>query len=120
MDQEQLDGWIRRYRVAWESNDPDEIGALYAEDAEYRMRPYLDPVVGRERLVADWLERADQPGDTEFDYEILAVTPEAGFVRCRTAYPSEDEVYHNLWMVRLGPDCRATEFTEWWMLEQPH
>jgi nuclear transport factor 2 (NTF2) superfamily protein len=117
VDIDGLEDWVRRYRVAWESNNPDQIGGLYADDAEYRMRPDLDPVQGRDRIIADWLERADEPGETEFDYEILAVTDEVGFVQCRTAYAS-GELYHNLWVVRLDDEGRATEFTEWWMLEQ--
>jgi len=117
MNREGLTDWVRRYRLAWESNDPEQIADLYAENAEYRMRPYLDPVQGRERIVADWLERADEPGDTGFEHEILAVTEDVGFVQCRTTYASAGEDYHNLWVLRLDDNGQATEFTEWWMLD---
>jgi hypothetical protein len=116
VDIEQLENWVRRYRAAWESNEPAEIADLYAADATYRMRPYLPPVEGRDAIVADWLDRADEPGETEFDYEILAVTDDVGVVQCRTTYTS-GEHYHNLWLVRLDDEARATDFTEWWMLE---
>ena len=117
MDFEQLEDWVRRYRATWETNQPADIADLYAVDATYRMRPYLPPVEGRDAIVADWLKRADEPGDTEFDYEILAVTDDLGVVHCRTTYASTGEHYHNLWLVRLDDEGRATDFTEWWMLE---
>lgn len=32
--------WLDRYVEAWNSRDPDRVGALFTEDAVYRYRPY--------------------------------------------------------------------------------
>lgn len=116
MDREDLERWVQAYRRAWESNDPQDIAALFADDARYYTEPFHDPVSGREAIVADWLERKDQPGDTEFRHEVMAVCDDVGFVQGWTKYhtPPPRE-YSNLWVIRLGPDGRASEFTEWWM-----
>ena len=110
---EALEKWMAGYRRAWESNDPDDIGALFADDALYYNEPFSEPARGRADIVANWLRAADQPGETSFAWSILVETEAVAVVQGETGYP--DRRYSNLWVVRLAPDGRATEFTEWWM-----
>lgn len=116
MDVEALERWVKDYRKAWESNDPEEIGALFTEEATYYTEPFRDGIKGRDAIVADWIERRDEPGDTEWRYEIKAVCEDIGFVRGWAKYftPPPRE-YSNLWEVRLDQNGRCQEFTEWWM-----
>jgi uncharacterized protein (TIGR02246 family) len=116
MDQETLERWVEGYRRAWESNDPAEIGALFTDDATYLTEPYAKPIEGREAIVADWVERKDEPGDTEFRVDDITVCDDVGFVQGWTKYfTSPEREYSNLWVVRLTDDGRCSEFTEWWM-----
>ena len=114
MDRDALDAWVTGYVRAWESNDPEEIGRLFAGDADYFTAPDQDPWRGRDAIVAGWLGRLDESDDWSFRYEILAVADDGGvgFVRGWTTY--RDRVYSNLWVVRLAADGRCAEFTEWW------
>jgi ketosteroid isomerase-like protein len=116
MDRQTLERWVEGYRRAWESNDPDEIGALFTEDAKYYTEPYAKAIEGREAIVADWIERKDEPGDTEFRVDGTTVCDDVGFVQGWTRYftPPPRE-YSNLWVIRLADDGRCEEFTEWWM-----
>lgn len=116
MDRETLERWVDGYREAWESNDPDDIGALFTEDAKYYTEPYAKPIEGRKAIVADWIERKDEPGDTEWRSEVMAVTDDLGFVRGWAKYLTQPpREYSNLWVVRLTDDGLCQEFTEWWM-----
>ena len=66
-----------------------------------------------------WLEVADAPGETRFEYEVLGFGDGVGFVRGWTTYQTEPPgEFSNLWVIRLDRDGRAHEFTEWWM-EKP-
>lgn len=116
MDATALRSWVDRYRDAWESNDPEGIGSLFTDDARYLTEPYADPTEGRDAIVAAWLDSRDEPGQTDFRYEVMAIAGDLGFVRCWTTYhdPPERE-YSNLWVVKLAEDGRCEEFTEWWM-----
>ena len=105
--------WMTAYRTAWESNERADIEALFSADATYFYEPFDQPIRGREAIVASWLERQDAPGTTEFTWHPLVVTDEIAIVQGETIYPSIR--YSNLWVIRLGTDGRATEFTEWWM-----
>lgn len=107
--------WVAAYRRAWESNAPDDIRALFTEDARYFTEPHADPWTGHDEIVDGWLEAADDPGETTFEWSELARTDELTFVRGTTVYRDGPTTYSNLWVIRLGPDGRATEFTEWWM-----
>ena len=111
---DRVTAWIDGYRRAWESNEPGDIRALFTEDAEYRTEPYSEPWSGLDDIVDGWLEAADEPGETTFDWAPLVETDEVAIVQATTVYAG-GPTYSNLWVIRLARDGRATEFTEWWM-----
>lgn len=106
--------WVADYVAAWESNDPEAIGALFTDDAVYLTSPDSKPRIGREQIVAGWLEDLDEPGTWAFDWKILHEHEGFVVVQGRTVYPARSD-YLNLWIIRLEPDGRASEYTEWYM-----
>jgi hypothetical protein len=112
-DLDRLTRWISAYVRAWNSNEPKEIGSLFAEGAIYRTAPFDPPWHGRDRIIENWLERRDDPGETSFRWQPVAITDEVAVVSGTTTYP--EQVFSNLWVIRLDPDGRCREFTEWWM-----
>jgi uncharacterized protein (TIGR02246 family) len=108
-------GWVDGYVVAWNSNEPAAIGGLFSEDAAYYTEPHSVPWRGREEIVRRWLDRQDEPGQTEFRWQPVAVTPDVAVVQGETVYHRPPATYSNLWVIRLDAEGRCTEFTEWWM-----
>lgn len=107
--------WIEGYVRAWESNEPDEIRALFTEDAEYRDDPWTDPLIGLDAIVGSWLARRDEPGSFRFEWNVAAVDGDLVFVEGVTTY-DRGTVYSNLWVIRLDESGRrARSYTEWWM-----
>ena len=115
MGSSRYDDWVAAYVRAWNSNDPEDIGALFAEDGRYLTEPYATPWKGRSEIISGWLDAKDEPGDTEFDYEMLVDTEELGIVKGHTLYKTSGRAYVNLWEIRLDAEGRCTEFVEWWM-----
>lgn len=109
--------WIAAYRVAWETNEPGDVRALFTDDAVYHPRPSVPAWRGQDEIVERWLEVRDEPGDVEFTWRPLAEGPDLAVVQCVSAYRS-GAVYDNLFVVRFAEDGRATEFTDWW-IERP-
>ncbi|WIM95645.1 nuclear transport factor 2 family protein [Actinoplanes oblitus] len=105
--------WVDGYRRAWETNDPDQVRSLFADDAAYFTEPYAQPWIGREAIVRGWLEHRDEPGTTTFAWQPLIITDELAVIEGRTGYP--DREYRNLWVLRLDHTGQARQFTEWWM-----
>ena len=105
--------WINAYVRAWNTNDPEDVGRLFAEDAVYTTEPYHPPWRGRARIIAGWLEHKDEPGETSFDWEPLSITDEVAVISGTTRYP--ESTYSNLWVIKLDADGRCREFSEWWM-----
>jgi len=114
MDKADFADWVRRYVVAWNSNKPDDIGTLFADDAEYLTEPYAAPWRGRDEIEREWIDNKDEPGETDFSFEVIATEGNLGLVRGRTVY-TPPRTYDNLWEITLGPDGKATRFVEWWM-----
>ena len=114
VDRATVEDWVRGYLRAWESNRPEDIGRLFAEDGRYFTAPHRPPWSGQEEIVQGWIDRKDEPRAWSFRHEILGIDGDTAFVRGWTTY-RDDPDYSNLWMIRFAGDGTATEFTEWWM-----
>lgn len=115
METERFENWVERYIKAWNSNIPDEIGGLFTEDGRYLTEPYAQPWQGRDEIIREWLDGKDEPGQTAFDYRVLAVEGDLGIIKGETTYKNPAAKYSNLWEVRLDSEGRCTEYVEWWM-----
>jgi ketosteroid isomerase-like protein len=119
MTRADFERWLERYRAAWTSDDPKQIGDLFTEDAIYAPRPFGKQWEGRAAIVTKWIELGDWQNPWQFESELLAVEGDTGVVRGLTTYAAQDnepeEVYSNIWVIRLAPDGRARSFAEWWV-----
>jgi ketosteroid isomerase-like protein len=109
-----LQDWMAGYRRAWESNDPDDIRALFTDDALYYTAPFRQPSRGIDAIIEMWLDRKDEPGDNTFEWHELLQTEDVVIVQGETDYKDVAK-FSNLWLIRFAESGRATEFTEWWM-----
>ena len=123
MTHDEIQGWLDRYIAAWRSNDADDIGALFTEDAIYRYHPYGDDALtGRDAVVASWLEEGDPPDSWDAEYRPFAVDGDravaTGWSRYAATEDEPERAYHNVFLMRFDPDGRCAEFTELFMLEK--
>jgi len=118
-----LQSWIDTYVAAWSSNDPAEIGELFAKDARYFTHPFRQPWRGRDEIVKNWIEDPDAPGSWDCRYEALAVNNDTGVVRGGTTYYNKDASvrtkFANVFVIDFDAEGRATEFTEFFMESNP-
>ena len=119
MERNDVERWVDAYVRAWETNDPDQIEALFTEDARYYTAPHREPWSGREAIIEGWLSRKDEQGRWGFRYEVQDVVGSKAYVRGWTTYHDDPPNYVNLWEVTLVGDGRCSEFVEWWMADEP-
>lgn len=123
-----VDRWLDDYVGAWKSYDRDAIGALFADDVEYRYHPCDDPVRGRDSVVAAWREEAefpgasgrDEPGIYDGSYRAVAIDGDVAVAVGQSTYTDGPdgpvaEVYDNCFLLRFDDDGRCREFTEWFV-----
>lgn len=113
---QRFDEWVKGYVRAWNSNERADVERLFAPTALYYTEPYAEPWRGRDEIVEGWLKQKDEPGDTDFKYEVIAVEGELGVVRGTAHYKTSGKSYSNLWLIRLDSEGVAREFVEYWML----
>ena len=104
--------WLDAYVEAWRTYDPARIGALFADDAEYRYHPWEEPVRGRDAIVADWIEDQDAPGSWEAEYAPWAVDGNRVVATGTSRYVDPPRTYHNVFLIELDDAGQATSFTE--------
>ncbi|KAA3641654.1 MAG: DUF4440 domain-containing protein [Armatimonadetes bacterium] len=109
-----VQSWIDRYVEAWRSYDADAIADLFSADATYAYHPWDEPVVGREAIVASWLNDKDEPGSWEAEYRPLHVIGRDAVIVGETRY-ADGKTWANLFLVTFGDDGRCSTFTEWYM-----
>lgn len=105
---------MRGYLRAWESNDPGDIGSLFADDATMRFAPYGEAHRGEDAILEAWLSRGDLPGEWEFEWRPVAIDGDLAIIEGETRYRN-GRIYSNLWLIRLGDDGRCRSFVEWYM-----
>ena len=122
MTRDDVQRWLDGYVSAWRSYDPAAIGTLFSPDASYRYHPYDEPIVGREAIVADWLESPDVDGSWEAHYEPYAVDGDRAVAIGESRYLEPDgsfrTLYYNLWTLRFDDAGHCSDFVEYFM-EQP-
>jgi len=106
--------WVDAYKRAWISNDADDIGALFTENALYEFRPNdPDPWRGREAIVAGWIDDQDSPETWTLETTILGVLPDdTAIVKAVVEYLDDRPDYDDLWLIELE-NGKASRFTEW-------
>lgn len=115
MTSAQAQDWLDRYVAAWRSNDAGDIGALFSDDAAYRFVPWLEPIVGREAIVAAWHSDFDEDDPWSAEYRPLDVSGDVVMATGRTTYHREPLVFENLFLLRFDDEGRCTDFTDWYM-----
>jgi len=111
--------WLDDYANAWRSYDAEEIGELFSPDAESRYHPWDEPLVGRDAIVADWLEHRDELGTYEGRYAPYAVDGDRAVAVGESRYTNPDgsfrTLYYNAWALRFDAEGRCRSFTEYFM-----
>src|SRR5664279_2168387 len=120
IDHKVVAAWLENYVRAWKTYDPDAIRALFSEDARYAYSPFDEPLVGREAIVASWLEDQDQPGEYDAHYAPVAVDGMTAVANGRSQYfaPGSKTVgaeFDNIFVLRFDDQGRCTDFREWFM-----
>jgi ketosteroid isomerase-like protein len=119
VDTQAVADWLDGYSHAWGTYDPDEIGALFSEDAVYYFEPFEEPARGRQAIVAAWLEDRDEAGTYEGSYRPLLVAGDQAVARGSSRYfdtnGTVSKEFDNLIVLRFDADGRCAEYREWYM-----
>jgi len=115
MRKDRFERWLDAYFLAWISNEPNDVAALFTEDATYSVGPFAEPWAGRAEIVRRWISGAQQ--DVEYAYEILAVEGDTGIahwnVKAGTGGGSARGEWDGILLITFSSDGRCREHREW-------
>jgi SnoaL-like domain len=120
MDREGFARWLDRYFGAWASNDPDEVAALFAEDAEYSYGPFRRSAHGREEIVRAWVD-GGAPPDLRTHHEVLAFEDDHGVAHWTVSYRGElgPVETDGILVCTFDAEGRCTLHREWYDRREP-
>jgi hypothetical protein len=124
MDAPGFDAWLGRYFEAWVSNDPDAVGSLFAEAAEYHVDPFSGPRMrGRAEIVERWTSDPDAQRDVRWSYEPLAVGGDLGVAHWRVSFAPHGALdrrveLDGILVLTFDDGGRCTEHREWYVTRE--
>jgi uncharacterized protein (TIGR02246 family) len=117
-----FDDWLDSYGRAWESRNARAAADLYAEDGTYQVTPFLEPMRGKQAIFEYWTHVAQTQQNIQFEYEILAVTPEHGIVHWWASFviipPGLQTKLDGIFLISLDENGRCHSLREWWHKQQ--
>lgn len=120
MDRDAVHAWMDGYFAAWASNDPEDVAALFTEDAVYAVSPFSSPWQGRERIVQEWTSEAQD--DLDHSFEVVAVDGDMAVahwrVQARFADALQRTEMDGVLLLRFAPDGRCCEHREWYVTRE--
>ena len=108
---------LARYKLAWESRDPDLAVAMFSPEAEARHDPFDPPLVGGEAIRAHWNRVAAAQGHVEFDAERVWVSGMTVLASWHAAYTLRASARRlrarGFMTLELTSDGLVTRLREW-------
>jgi hypothetical protein len=122
LDAEIVAQWLNAYIGAWKSYQPEQIAALFSDDAFYYYTPFDAPLVGRQAIVDSWLANQDPLGSYDAHYQPVMVQGDTAVVNGRSRYffadGSLETEFDNIFILRFDAQNQVREFREWYF-ERP-
>jgi hypothetical protein len=111
----QIRQWVADYERAWRTDGTGPLSELFSEDATYSTSPFADPHRGLAAIAAMWERERTGPDESfSMNSEVVAIEADTGVVRVEVRYgPPKEQLYRDLWVVRLDGDGRCIHFEEW-------
>jgi hypothetical protein len=115
---EAFDQWLAGYKTAWETRSPDAVGRLFAEDGLYYIKPFDQPLRGRDAIVDYWRGVERTQAEVQFTYTVLAVREAHGLAhwsaRFRRVKGNKPVQLDGILLAELNPANQCICFREWW------
>jgi hypothetical protein len=107
---EAVTAWINDYVHAWQTNEPADIAALFAENAEYHESPFDTEWIGRDDIIEGWRGRWNwQQGGWTFEWEIASIRGRTAVITGVGHYTELGD-FDNVWTVTFDELGRSTRF----------
>jgi uncharacterized protein (TIGR02246 family) len=122
MDAAGVTAWMQSYREAWNTNDPDDVRALFTEDAVYAIDPFRVPWHGRDEIARRWTAGISQSVD--LTYQVLATDGDLAVVHWHVITQNVGDPvrveYDGILVLRFANDGRCREHREWFARRELH
>lgn len=119
---ESFEAWLKKYGQAWEAGDAKAAAELYTEESTYQVTPFLQPMRGKAAILEYWSNVAKTEEQVQFNYEILAVTPEQGITRWWASFvivPQRLKTkLDGIFVIALDEKGKCSRLREWWHKQQ--
>ena len=116
-----VEGWLARYKEAWEQRDPDRAAALFTENAPYHETPFDAPKAGRRGVRDYWATVTADQRDVSVKSSVVAITGRTAVARWSarlTAASSGARLeLDGVFILSFDDSGLCKELREWWHIK---
>ena len=116
----EFESWLRGYKRAWESRDPEAAAQLFTTDAQYFWTPFDAPQKGRAEIAAAWRGAVEHQQDVTFEYRIITTSDATGTAHWHTRLTSVPDgkpvELDGILSAEFRGSGQCRTFREWWHL----
>lgn len=113
-----LEGWLGRYKQAWEQRDAAAAASLFTENAAYHETPFDAPKAGRSGIRDYWAGVTADQRNVEFDSEVLGINGATGMASWTAHFTSASSGAHialkGVFVLTFDATGLCSELREWW------
>jgi ketosteroid isomerase-like protein len=110
--------WFDQYCRAFENEDADGVGALFAEECVYCWGPFNEPRYGRKAVARHHAGAVEHQKQLKFTFEMLGTTETVGVCRFWLTLLRTDNntrvKYDGIFKVTLDEANQCSLFEEWY------
>lgn len=110
--------WMKEYKIAWETRDPEKAVSLFSEDAEYFINPFEPLKEGQKEIMLYWEDVPIFQTNIVFDYEVLFVKENKGYALCHGSFESVASgakmIMEGMFEITFNEDKKCKLFRQWW------
>ena len=113
LDEGAVTRWVDGYVQAWRSENPTDLDAIFAVDAESYEWPYETEWIGLPAIKEGWSARRKwQAGGWMFEWQLAAISGDTFAINGVGRYV-ELGSFSNLWVVTMNADGKCRFFRMW-------
>ena len=121
LDTAELETWLKKYEVAWETFDAAAAGRLFTGQATYHDNAYKPVMQGRAAIEQYWRTETANQRDVDFQSQVIAVSGNTGVAHWSAKFSLKSNgatiELDGVFVLEFDNSGQCKALREWWFVK---